>query len=195
MGNGEAFIWLSWVGPLIVCEMLLQWPEGPERRGCPLALMNPRHQSRLSANGRFGSKADASTERLRPFRTEASFVPRSRLPHVGVARPVQSSWPRSLSVAVAHCGSPSPLTRGDRPPRGLGSPRRCPPAASIESSWLATAAEPSSYSHLRQSGALRNGDLGVCDQQGIGVSQLAMHDTRALASRIIGQEVGHLWRW
>jgi hypothetical protein len=28
LGNGEAFIWLSWVGPLIVCEMLLHWPEG-----------------------------------------------------------------------------------------------------------------------------------------------------------------------
>ncbi len=28
LGNGEAFIWLSWVGPLILCEMLLQWPRG-----------------------------------------------------------------------------------------------------------------------------------------------------------------------
>jgi len=28
LGNGEAFIWLSWVGPLIVCEMALQWPRG-----------------------------------------------------------------------------------------------------------------------------------------------------------------------
>ena len=31
LGNGEAFIWLSWVGPLIVCEMFLQWPEGSKR--------------------------------------------------------------------------------------------------------------------------------------------------------------------
>ncbi len=28
LGNGEAFVWLSWVGPLILCEMLLQWPHG-----------------------------------------------------------------------------------------------------------------------------------------------------------------------
>lgn len=28
IGNGQAFIWLSWVGPLLLCEMLLQWPEG-----------------------------------------------------------------------------------------------------------------------------------------------------------------------
>lgn len=28
LGNGEAFIWLSWVGPLILCEMLIQWPHG-----------------------------------------------------------------------------------------------------------------------------------------------------------------------
>lgn len=28
LGNGEAFIWLSWVAPLIVCETMLQWPEG-----------------------------------------------------------------------------------------------------------------------------------------------------------------------
>lgn len=31
LGNGQAFIWLSWVGPLIVCEMILQWPEGSKR--------------------------------------------------------------------------------------------------------------------------------------------------------------------
>jgi hypothetical protein len=28
LGNGEAFIWLSWVAPLILCEIVLQWPEG-----------------------------------------------------------------------------------------------------------------------------------------------------------------------
>lgn len=28
LGNGQAFIWLSWVGPLIVCEILLQWQHG-----------------------------------------------------------------------------------------------------------------------------------------------------------------------
>jgi hypothetical protein len=36
LGNGEAFIWLSWVAPLIVGEMVMQWPEGarkPARRG------------------------------------------------------------------------------------------------------------------------------------------------------------------
>jgi len=31
LGNGQAFIWLSWVGPLIVCEILLQWPEGSKK--------------------------------------------------------------------------------------------------------------------------------------------------------------------
>lgn len=31
LGDGEAFIWLSWVGPLIVCEMLIQWPHGSGR--------------------------------------------------------------------------------------------------------------------------------------------------------------------
>lgn len=31
IGNGEAFIWLSWVGPLLICEMFLQWPEGSKR--------------------------------------------------------------------------------------------------------------------------------------------------------------------
>lgn len=32
LGNGQAFIWLSWVGPLIVCEMMLQWPRGAGKR-------------------------------------------------------------------------------------------------------------------------------------------------------------------
>jgi hypothetical protein len=31
LGNGEAFIWLSWVGPLIVAEMVMQWPEGARK--------------------------------------------------------------------------------------------------------------------------------------------------------------------
>lgn len=31
LGNGEAFIWLSWVAPLIVGEMVLQWPDGSAR--------------------------------------------------------------------------------------------------------------------------------------------------------------------
>jgi hypothetical protein len=31
LGNGEAFIWLSWVAPLIVCEMVLHWDEGGRR--------------------------------------------------------------------------------------------------------------------------------------------------------------------
>jgi hypothetical protein len=29
--DGEAFIWLSWVGPLILCEIALQWPEGSRK--------------------------------------------------------------------------------------------------------------------------------------------------------------------
>jgi uncharacterized membrane protein YozB (DUF420 family) len=28
LGGGEAFIWLSWVAPLIVCEIALQWRDG-----------------------------------------------------------------------------------------------------------------------------------------------------------------------
>jgi hypothetical protein len=28
IGDGEAFAWLSWVGPMIVCEIALQWPRG-----------------------------------------------------------------------------------------------------------------------------------------------------------------------
>jgi hypothetical protein len=31
LGNGEAFIWLSWVAPLIVCEMVLHWDEGARK--------------------------------------------------------------------------------------------------------------------------------------------------------------------
>ena len=31
LGNGEAFIWLSWVGPLIVGEIALQWRQGSPR--------------------------------------------------------------------------------------------------------------------------------------------------------------------
>jgi hypothetical protein len=31
LGNGEAFIWLSWVVPLLLCEMVLQWPEGARK--------------------------------------------------------------------------------------------------------------------------------------------------------------------
>ena len=31
IGNGQAFIWLSWIGPLIVCEMVLQWPRGAKQ--------------------------------------------------------------------------------------------------------------------------------------------------------------------
>jgi hypothetical protein len=28
LGNGQAFIWLSWVAPIIVCEIMLHWSEG-----------------------------------------------------------------------------------------------------------------------------------------------------------------------
>ena len=31
LGSGEAFIWLSWVAPLILCELVLQWPEGARK--------------------------------------------------------------------------------------------------------------------------------------------------------------------
>jgi hypothetical protein len=31
-GGGEAFIWLSWVGPLIACEIALQWHNGADQR-------------------------------------------------------------------------------------------------------------------------------------------------------------------
>jgi hypothetical protein len=31
LGNGEAFIWLSWVAPLIVCEIALQWRHGSRK--------------------------------------------------------------------------------------------------------------------------------------------------------------------
>ena len=31
LGSGEAFIWLSWVAPLILCEFVLQWPEGARK--------------------------------------------------------------------------------------------------------------------------------------------------------------------
>ena len=40
MGNGEAFSWLSWVGPLIWCEIALQWSDGsrkPVRQPMPPA--------------------------------------------------------------------------------------------------------------------------------------------------------------
>lgn len=28
LGEGQAFIWLSWVGPLLACEVVLQWRDG-----------------------------------------------------------------------------------------------------------------------------------------------------------------------
>jgi len=31
IGGGEAFIWLSWVAPLLVCEMILHWDEGARK--------------------------------------------------------------------------------------------------------------------------------------------------------------------
>lgn len=39
--DGNAFIWLSWVGPILVCEMVLQWDEGSRKA--------PR--ARLTASG------------------------------------------------------------------------------------------------------------------------------------------------
>ncbi len=31
LGGGESFIWLSWVAPLILCEMVLHWDEGARK--------------------------------------------------------------------------------------------------------------------------------------------------------------------
>jgi len=33
LGNGQAFVWLSWVGPLLLCEVMLQWPNGAKKPG------------------------------------------------------------------------------------------------------------------------------------------------------------------
>ena len=34
LGGGEAFIWLSWIAPLMICEIVLQWRAGgPQVRG------------------------------------------------------------------------------------------------------------------------------------------------------------------
>ena len=35
MGDGNAFIWLSWVGPLIACEVSLQWRAGSGAKAKP----------------------------------------------------------------------------------------------------------------------------------------------------------------
>lgn len=35
LGGGEAFIWLSWVGPLVLCEVALQWKQGGSTKGLP----------------------------------------------------------------------------------------------------------------------------------------------------------------
>lgn len=32
LGGGEAFIWLSWVGPILVCEFFIQWRNGAKRK-------------------------------------------------------------------------------------------------------------------------------------------------------------------
>jgi len=31
LGGGQAFAWLSWVGPLLICEMVLQWDDGARK--------------------------------------------------------------------------------------------------------------------------------------------------------------------
>jgi hypothetical protein len=31
LGGGEAFIWLSWVAPILLCEVALQWRAGARR--------------------------------------------------------------------------------------------------------------------------------------------------------------------
>ena len=40
LGNGEAFVWLSWIAPLIICEVFLQWPQGIRKDG-PLRSPKP----------------------------------------------------------------------------------------------------------------------------------------------------------
>ncbi len=35
MGGGDAFIWLSWVGPLVICEVALQWRAGSRNSSRP----------------------------------------------------------------------------------------------------------------------------------------------------------------
>ena len=37
-GGGDAFIWLSWVGPLILCEVALQWRAGSDNSSKPMPL-------------------------------------------------------------------------------------------------------------------------------------------------------------
>jgi uncharacterized membrane protein len=45
LGNGEAFIWLSWIAPLIVCEIVLQWPEGARKAPRPSSTSTRRSSS------------------------------------------------------------------------------------------------------------------------------------------------------
>lgn len=35
LGGGAAWIWLSWVAPMILCELALQWPEGAHKAPPP----------------------------------------------------------------------------------------------------------------------------------------------------------------
>ena len=42
LGNGEAFIWLSWVAPLVLAELVLQWSEGSPKVPRRAAPSNPR---------------------------------------------------------------------------------------------------------------------------------------------------------
>jgi uncharacterized membrane protein YozB (DUF420 family) len=44
MGGGQAFIWLSWIGPLLLCEVVLQWRHGARRRG---AVAGPKQAETL----------------------------------------------------------------------------------------------------------------------------------------------------
>ncbi len=47
LGNGDAFIWLSWIVPLIVAELVLQWPEGARKAPKPVG-----HQTRAPSETR-----------------------------------------------------------------------------------------------------------------------------------------------
>ena len=41
LGGGDAFIWLSWVGPVVLCEVALQWRAGSNNSLKPKPLRGP----------------------------------------------------------------------------------------------------------------------------------------------------------
>ena len=97
MGDGDAFIWLSWVGPLLACEVALQWRAGGARD------LAHRDGVGLRGHGKLGSASSspgarrgatprcpgacsrfvsapakaASNKRCRPFPAAPASAPRS----------------------------------------------------------------------------------------------------------------------